>query len=78
VDVRIGVIQSPREVEVDVADDVDRDQLLSEVEKLLEKGDGVLWFTDRRGKRVGVPVPKVTYVEVGMNSGARRVGFGAA
>jgi hypothetical protein len=78
VDVRIGIMQSPREVEVDVADDVDRDQLLSEVEKLLEKGDGVLWFTDRRGKRVGVPVPKVSYVEVGMNSGARRVGFGAA
>ncbi|MBO0893868.1 MAG: DUF3107 family protein, partial [Acidimicrobiales bacterium] len=50
VDVRIGVIQSPREVEVDVADDADRDQLLAEVEKLLQKGDGVLWFTDRRGR----------------------------
>jgi glycosyltransferase involved in cell wall biosynthesis len=78
VDVRIGVIQSSREVEVDIADDADRDELLSEIEKLLEKGDGVLWLTDRRGRRVGVPVPKVAYVEVGGHSGARRVGFGAA
>ena len=40
-------------------------------------GDGVLWLTDRKGRRVGVPVVKVAYVEVGAPAGDRRVGFGA-
>ncbi|MGH7746613.1 MAG: DUF3107 domain-containing protein [Candidatus Dormibacteria bacterium] len=74
---RIGVTQSPRELDVEMADDANRDKLLSEIEGLLAKGDGVLWLTDRRGRRVGVPVPKIAYVEVGTSSDERRVGFGA-
>ena len=49
----------------------------SDLEKLLKTGDGVLWLTDRKGRRVGVPVVKVAYVEVGAPAGDRRVGFGA-
>jgi hypothetical protein len=37
----------------------------------------VLWLTDRKGRRVGVPVVKVAYVEVGAPASDRRVGFGA-
>ena len=45
---------------------------------MLDSGDGVLWLTDRKGRRVGVPVVKVAYVEVGApTSSERRVGFGA-
>jgi hypothetical protein len=44
---------------------------------MLQTGDGVLWLTDRKGRRVGVPVVKVAYVEVGAPSSDRRVGFGA-
>ncbi|HZD65977.1 MAG TPA: DUF3107 domain-containing protein [Acidimicrobiales bacterium] len=76
-DVHIGVTEAPKELEVDVADDTDRDRLLGEIDELLGKGEGVLWLTDRRGRRVGVPVPKVAYVEVGVSSQERRVGFGA-
>jgi hypothetical protein len=60
-----------------MADDADRDQVVSEIEKLLKTGDGVLWLTDRKGRRVGVPVAKVAYVEVGAPTSERRVGFGA-
>jgi hypothetical protein len=76
-DVRIGVIHTPRELDVEVADDTDRDRLLAEIEATLGRGDGVLWLTDRRGRRLGVPVEKVAYVEVGSAAEERRVGFGA-
>ncbi len=76
-DVRIGIVQTPKELEVELADDVDHDELVSEIDTLLSKGDGVLQLTDRRGRKVVVPVPKVAYVEVGPPANDRRVGFGA-
>ncbi|HTU39374.1 MAG TPA: DUF3107 domain-containing protein [Acidimicrobiales bacterium] len=76
-DVRIGITHTPKEIEVEMADDADRDAVVAEIEKLLQTGDGVLWLTDRKGRRVGVPVVKVAYIEVGAPTGERRVGFGA-
>jgi Protein of unknown function (DUF3107) len=77
VDVRIGITHSPKEIEVEMPDDVDGDKVVADIEKLLKTGDGVLWLTDRKGRRVGVPVVKVAYIEVGAPSSDRRVGFGA-
>jgi hypothetical protein len=77
VDVRIGITQTPKEIEVEMPDDADPDQVVAEIEKLLGTGDGVLWLTDRKGRRVGIPVVKVAYVEVGAPASDRRVGFGA-
>jgi hypothetical protein len=76
VDVRIGIVQTAKELEVELADDADREQLLGDIEAALA-GDAVLWLTDRRGRRVGVPVAKIAYVEVGAPASDRRVGFGA-
>ena len=76
-DVRIGITQTPKEIEVELGDDADRDRVVAEIEKLLKTGDGVLWLTDRRGRKVGVPVAKLAYIEVGAPSTERRVGFGA-
>jgi hypothetical protein len=78
VDVRIGIIHSPRELEVELADDAQRDEVITDIERALGgPEDGVLWLTDRRGRRVAVPVAKVAYVEVGAPVSERRVGFGA-
>ena len=76
-DVRIGITHTPKELEVEMPDDADRDDVVADIEKLLKTGDGVLWLTDRKGRRVGVPVVKVAYVEVGAPASDRRVGFGA-
>jgi Protein of unknown function (DUF3107) len=76
VDVRIGIVQTPKELEVELSEDADREKLLQDIEAALA-GDAVLWLTDRRGRRVGVPVAKVAYVEVGAPAPDRRVGFGA-
>jgi len=76
VDVRIGVTQHPRELDVELADDTDRDELTRSIEEALADDDKVLWLTDRKGRRVGVPSAKVAYVEIGASE-ERRVGFGA-
>ena len=76
-DVRIGITHSPKELEVEMPEDAERDKVVADIEKLLKTGDGVLWLTDRKGRRIGVPVVKVAYVEVGAPSPERRVGFGA-
>ncbi len=75
-DVRIGVLHTPRELEIEMADDTDRDQLLAEIETQLGQESGVLWLTDRRGRRIAVPVSRVAFVEVGSPKEERRVGFG--
>ena len=76
-DVRIGITHTPKELEVEMPEDTNRDEVVKNIEKMLQTGDGVLWLTDRKGRRVGVPVVKVAYVEVGAPSSERRVGFGA-
>jgi hypothetical protein len=77
VDVRIGVTQTPREIEVELADGTNPDALVQQIEEALS-GHSVLWLTDRRGRRVGVPAEKVAYVELNTGSEDRRVGFGAS
>jgi hypothetical protein len=76
VEVRIGIVQTPKELEIDLGEGADRDTVLKDIEASLERG-GVLWLTDRRGRRVAVPTAQVAYVEVGAPSNERRVGFGA-
>ncbi|HEX4217738.1 MAG TPA: DUF3107 domain-containing protein [Acidimicrobiales bacterium] len=75
-DVRIGIVQSVKELDVELAEDTDRDKVLADIEEVLSGGDGILWLTDRKGRRVGVPSAKVAYVEVDAPTTDRRVGFG--
>ena len=76
-DVRIGIARSVKELDVEMGDDADRDAVIAEINVALSDATGVLWLTDRKGRRVGVPVAAVAYVEVGAPVAERRVGFGA-
>ena len=76
-DVRIGVTYTPKEIEVELRDDTDRDQLIATIEEAVSAEGKVLWLTDRRGRRVGVPSSKLAYIEIGAGEGDRRVGFAA-
>jgi hypothetical protein len=76
VDVRIGIIQAPRELNIEIPDEVGQEAILASIEAELAKPEGVLWLTDRRGSRVGVPTARIAYVEIGAVD-VRRVGFGA-
>ncbi len=74
-DVRIGVTYSPREIELQLADDTDRAHLKDRIEAVLSSGEGVLWIEDRKGREVGVPADKLAYVDLGSATESRPMGF---
>lgn len=74
-DVRIGVTQAPRELTVEIPDE-ERQDTEKLVDAALAGAVDVLWLRDKRGRRVGVPAAKIAYVELGVNDGDRRIGFG--
>ena len=76
VDVRIGVTQAPRELNIELAEDVDRDDLKSRIEAAMAGVTDVLWITDKRGKDVVIPAAKIAYVELGSADSDRKIGFG--
>jgi hypothetical protein len=75
VDIRIGVTQAPREITIEIPDD-ERDSVTPAIEAALAGATDVLWITDKRGKRVGIPSGKIAYIEIGTPDGDRRIGFG--
>jgi hypothetical protein len=72
VEVKIGVLHTPREIVVESS------QTPDEVEKLvaeaLKSVDGQLSLTDEKGRRVIVPANLVAYVEIAQ-ADRRSVGF---
>lgn len=61
-EVKIGVQHAPRELVVET------DASAAEIEGSLKEalaGDGVLAFTDTKGRRIVVPATKVAYLEMG-------------
>ena len=49
---------------------------MKEVEAALGT-ETILWLTDRKDRRVGVPASRIAYVEFATSSSERIVGFGA-
>jgi len=76
VDVRIGIIQTVKELDIDLPEGTTHADVVAEVDKALAQPEGVLWLTDKRGRRVAVPAAKVAYIEIGGGGEDRRVGFG--
>lgn len=58
--VRIGVAETQREFEVDVDD---ADAFIARIEKAYEGGDALLWVQDVEGRRVGIPLVRLGFVE---------------
>ena len=75
-DVRIGVTQSPREISLELPDDLDRAALKSQIDAALTGALDVLWLTDRKGRDTAVAAAKFAFVELGSPEGERRIGFG--
>ena len=66
-EVRIGVVYTARELNVETDDSVD---VVSEaVESALSGGDSMFWLTDTKGRRVGVPTDKIAYIEIAADAG---------
>lgn len=73
-DVRIGVSQIAKEIEVDLADGSDPAEIKATLDAALAGGT-TWWITDKKGRQIGVPAEKLAYVEIGSPDEARRIGF---
>jgi hypothetical protein len=72
VEVKIGVLHTPREIVVESTQTPD--EVEAAVAAALESVDGQLSLTDEKGRKVIVPANLVAYVEIAQADG-RRVGF---
>lgn len=73
-EVKIGVIYSAKELAVEL--DGKADEVVAAVEDALKGGAPLIWLTDKKGRRVGIPSDKVAYIEVAEEDAAKRIGFG--
>jgi hypothetical protein len=69
------VTYTSKEIDVELGDAADPATIKADIEAALASEGGVLWLTDRKGRQVGVPVPKIAYVEIGAPGDERRIGF---
>ncbi|MEJ7561031.1 MAG: DUF3107 domain-containing protein [Ilumatobacteraceae bacterium] len=74
-DLRIGVSRSSRELTIELADS-DRDAVRQQIDDALNGTTTVLWLTDKRGRSFAVQAANILYVELGLEEGGRRIGFG--
>jgi hypothetical protein len=75
VDLRIGLTQTPKELEIHLPEDADPAAIQTQVAAAIAEGT-TLWLTDRKGRQFGVPGEKVAYIEIGTPKDERRIGFG--
>ena len=73
-EVKIGVIYSAKELSIEL--DGKADEVVATMEDALKGGAPVIWLTDKKGRRIGVPADKVAYIEVAEEDAAKRIGFG--
>ncbi len=76
-DIRIGVVHTAKEIEIEVAADTDPADITARVDEVLGGDSPILWITDRDGVQFGVPANRIAYVEVGTAQPKSRIGFGA-
>lgn len=72
-EVKIGVLHSPRELVVESA--LSQDEIQKVVADALASTSGVLSLDDDKGRRVIVPTALVSYIEIAQPD-VRKVGFG--
>ncbi len=75
-DVRIGVVHTAKEIDVELPTDADRDKIRADIDAALADTDTTLWLTDRHGRDVAIPAAKIAYIELGSPDSERRIGFG--
>jgi hypothetical protein len=73
-DVKIGVVYTTKELLVEL--DGGADEVRSTIDTALANAEPLVWLTDSKGRRVGVPTDKIAYVEIGSEDESRKVGFG--
>ncbi len=76
-DLRIGITRGGQVIEVELADNTDRDALRKQIDTALGGDESsVLWITDKKGKELAVSSANIAFVQIGSED-SRSIGFGA-
>jgi hypothetical protein len=73
-DVKIGVVYTPKELLLELEGGAD--EVRAKIDAALANAEPLVWLTDSKGRRVGVPTDKIAYVEIGTDDSSHKVGFG--
>jgi hypothetical protein len=73
IEVRIGVIDSPKELILELEEDPS--ELVEKVNSASADAGGMIWLTDSKGKQIGIAVSRIAYLEIEPER-PRTVGFG--
>ena len=73
-ELRIGVVHTPKELNIEL--DGTADEIVATIDKAMTNGTPMIWITDAKGRRVGIPVSRLAYIEVDEDGASKRVGFG--
>jgi hypothetical protein len=73
-ELRIGVVHTPKELNLEL--DGTADEVAGTIDKALAGDTPVVWLTDTKGRRVGVPAARIAYIELDEDGSNKRVGFG--
>ena len=73
-DIRIGVVNTAKELARELPENTDGAALKADVEAAVGEGS-VLWLTDATGRTGGVPADKVAYVDIDPGDGTKPFGF---
>lgn len=69
---RIGIATTDKLLEIEITD---AEAFRAEVERALTADGGVSWFTDSKGRTVGIPARSVAFIEIEDAEQSRTVGF---
>ena len=72
--VRIGISTTDKLLEIEIDD---AKKFKEEMERAISEG-GLGWFTDSKGRTVGIPARSVAFIEIEDADGAHTVGFAPA
>jgi hypothetical protein len=73
-DVRIGVVYTTKELALELEGSAD--EVRGTIDAAMKNKDPLVWLTDAKGRRVGVPTDKIAYVEITTDDAEHKVGFG--
>ena len=77
IEIKIGLTQVARELDIELSKDTSKEEIVSQIEKMMMSGEGILWLTNRKNSKIAVPVSKISFIEISDELEERRVGFGA-
>jgi hypothetical protein len=73
-ELRIGVVHTAKELNIELEGTAD--EIVGTIDKAMAGDTAIVWVTDTKGRRVGIPISRIAYVEIDEDGGNKRVGFG--